>query len=325
MTLSHDDAIAIFRAELDRLNREDGTAVDPRLPVPIDWFALFRRETNTEWLVTDVWPVGRQCHMHAARKTGKSLVALFMACQLAVGHDPFNGNEQPPIKVAYLDYEMTEDDLLERVEEMGFTPDRLDGRLSYFLHPAIPMLDTPDGGSLLLDTLVAYDIQAVVIDTMSRVVAGEENNNDTYIKFFKHTGSRLKAAGIAMFRLDHEGHESGRSRGASAKADDVDIVWQLKETDNGHEFVRKAARMSWVPEKVSVAKHAEPTLRFTASQESWPAGTVEKAKELDAVKAPTDVSKRKALEMLRAGGFTPGKTIVVTAAIRYRKNRIMGV
>lgn len=319
------EALAVLHAELARIQAAATAGVDPRLPVPIDWYALFRRENDAEWLVSNIWPVGRQCHMHAARKTGKSLVTLFMACQLAVGRDPFTGTGMHPVKVAYLDYEMTEDDLLERIEEMGFTPDQLDGNLRYFLHPAIPMLDTPDGGSLLLDTLTAYGIQAVVIDTMSRVVAGEENNNDTYIKFYKHTGQRLKAAGIAMFRLDHEGHESGRSRGASAKADDVDIVWQLKESDDGWLFVRKAARMSWVPEKLAIAKHHEPTLHFTAAAESWPAGTVEKAKELDALGAPTDTSRRKAAVMLKDAGMVVGKTVVLAAAIRYRQNRILGV
>lgn len=319
------DMLAVFHARLAELQAVAREGVDPSLPVPIDWYALFRRESNTEWLVTNVWPVGRQCHLHAARKTGKSLVSLWMACQLAVGRDPFTGTAIHPIVVGYLDYEMTEDDLLERIEEMGFTPEQLDGKLYYFLHPAIPMLDTRDGGEALMATLTAYGVEALVIDTMSRVVAGEENSNDTYIKFYKNTGALLKAAGIAMFRLDHEGHETGRSRGASAKADDVDIVWQLKETDDGWLFVRKAARMSWIPEKVAIVKHTEPTLRFAATNEAWPHGTLEKARELDAADVPTDAPRRKAAEMLKAAGYVVGKTIVLNAAIRYRQNRILGV
>ena len=43
-----------------------------------------------------------------------------------------------------------------------------------------------------------------------------------------------------MLRLDHEGHQTGHSRGASSKADDVDLVYHLKEVDGngpttGHE------------------------------------------------------------------------------------------
>lgn len=320
------DMMAIFQAELESLHVVSNGQRDPRLPVPLDWYALFQRETTAEWLVSEVWPVGRQVHMHAARKTGKSLIALWMACNLAIGKDAFTGKPIRPVVVGYLDYEMSEDDLLERVEEYGFTPDQLSGRLCYYLHPAIPMLDTADGGSLLVETLSTDGVEALVIDTMSRVVQGDENSNDTYIRFYKHTGTLLRAAGIAMLRLDHEGHEKGRSRGASSKADDVDIVWQLREMDAGSmQLVRKAARMSWIPENVTVRKVTEPSLRFETASDSWPAGTLEKANELDACDVPLDASRRKAAEMLKAQGYTAGKTIVLHAAMRYRHGRILGV
>ena len=103
------------------------------LPVPVDFHALYGRENRAEWFVDDIWPAGRQLHIFAARKTGKSLLMLWIAACLAVGRDPFNGRPIPPVIVVYLDYEMTEDDLLERLEEMGFTADDLTGRLVYYL------------------------------------------------------------------------------------------------------------------------------------------------------------------------------------------------
>lgn len=302
----------------------EGSDIDPRFPIPIDWVALFKRTVSAEWLVNDVWPAHRQVHLHAERKTGKSLVALWIACSLAVGRDPFNNRVIEPITVGYLDYEMTEDDLLERVEDMGFDADQLTGRLFYFLHPAIPMLDTKQGGEALFDTLKYYKAQAVVIDTMSRVVAGDENSNDTYIKFYKNTGQLLKAGDIALFRLDHEGHETGRSRGASAKADDVDVVWQLKSTDQGFDFVRKAARISWVPERVSIEKLEAPMLHFSRVGESWPEGTMQKVYELHQASVPMDASRRKASELLKAAGYTPGKNAILQAALNYRQQSKVG-
>lgn len=318
------DMLALFDARLMRQGNGTEPERDPRIPVPIDWAALFARENNAEWLVENLWPVGRQCHLHAARKQGKSLVALWIACELSCGRDPFSGTVIPPVRVGYFDYEMTEDDLLERIEEMGYTPDDL-ALLHYFLHPAIPKLDTYSGGQALMDTLASFDITAIVIDTMSRVVEGDENSNDTYIHFYGHTGAMLKAAGIAMLRLDHEGHESGRSRGASAKADDVDIVWQLKVTEVGMDFVRKASRISWVPELLPIKKITTPTLAFQATTSSWPAGTYEKAKELDELGAPMEISKRAAITLLKEHGLLQGKTVVLMAALRYRKTRILGL
>ena len=323
MKLTQADALAIFHNRLAALEAEANGERPTHLMVPLDWHALYRREMNTEWLVENVWPRGRQCHMHAARKTGKSLISLWIACELACGRDPFTGVNVPAVRMGYLDYEMTESDLLERLEDMGYTESDHEN-LRYYLHPHIPKLDTMDGGKALLETLAYDEVKAIVIDTMSRVVAGDENSNDTYIRFYAHTGALLKSDGIAMLRLDHEGHETGRSRGASAKADDVDIVWQLREVDNGLQFVRKAARMSWIPEKLTVVRTTEP-LRFAASGEAWPAGTMEKVKELDDCKVPTDVSRRKASEMLKTGGYTPGKTIVLNAAMRFRQTRILGI
>lgn len=295
-----------------------------RNPMWLDIDELFGHVSNLEWLVEDVWPTQRQIHIHAQRKTGKSLVSLWIACCLASGRDPFSGKPRTPVNVAYLDYEMTLDDLRERVDEMGFTADDLRAHWFYALHPALPMLDTAAGGLELVDRLVDEHVRAVIIDTFSRVVGGDENSNDTYRAFFRHTGLPLKHAGIAMMRLDHEGYTEGRSRGASAKADDVDIVWQLKRGDNGLSFNRMQSRMAVVPERVNVSQHDEP-LSFSRIGVVIPNGTMDKVAELDAIDAPTDVSVREARRILKEAGYTGGKNDVLTAACRLRANRILGL
>lgn len=289
------------------------------LPERVDWDALWLREAHNEWLVEDVWPLGRQLHIFAGRKTGKSLLSLWMAAQLAIGRDPFTGAHQAPIDVTYLDHEMTEDDLLERVESMGLMPAQL-GRLNYYLLPSMPPLDTAAGGSRLMQLVERDGSQAVIIDTLSRVVQGEENSNDTYQNFYAHTGRRLKQAGIGMARLDHEGHEPGRARGASSKADDVDVLWRLEATDGGLALVRKAARIAWVPERVNIASTDDP-LSFSTGLPSWPHGTKDKADELDRIGAPVEVTKRQARALLKAGGLEPGRDGLLLKAIQYRKNR----
>lgn len=306
---------------LDRaLGRELAADDAPSLPEPVDWHALYNRTSDVEWLVEDVWPVGRQLHIHAARKTGKSLLMLHIAASLAAGRDPFSGRSQAPVRVMYLDYEMTEDDLLERLEEMGYAPNDLDC-LTYYLFPAIPPLDTPEGGRTLLELARRDQCVAVVLDTVSRVVEGEENSNDTFRALYRNTGLHLKAEGIALARLDHEGHEGGRSRGASAKADDVDIVWQLKATDDGLSLVRKAARMSYVGERVDLAKRDDP-LAFRRTDDSWPQGTREKADQLDRLNVPVDASKRAAREAIKAAGEAPGRDVVLLKALAFRRNRL---
>ena len=298
------------------------TVDNPLLPVPVNWHQLWARETNNDWLVEDFWPVGRQLHIFAPRKAKKSLVTLWIAANLAKGFDPFTGRPCNPQTVVYLDHEMTEDDVLERLEAFGFLPDQLHG-LSYYLLPSMPPLDTVEGGERLMQLVERDHATAVIIDTLSRVVKGDENSNDTYQAFFAHTGRRLKQAGISMARLDHEGHEAGRSRGASAKADDVDVVWRLQATDDGVALVRKASRISWVPERIDLTQREEP-LSFSSGLQSWPAGTAAKAKQLDGAGVPLNATKRQAIELLKSAGVEVGREALLLKALRHRQIAAVG-
>ena len=315
MPYTTDELIAMLHAHI----AADGFARDPMW---VDPHELFAGDTRESWLVEDVWPHGRQVHIHAARKTGKSLIALWVACNLAKGIDPFNGREREPVRIAYLDYEMNMDDLRERVMDMRFTEDDLQPTHWYYaLNPPLPMMDTQAGGEAVLEKLISANVQAVVFDTFSRIVQGDENSNDTYRAFFRHTGARLKAAGIAMLRLDHEGHKEGVSRGASAKADDVDVVWQLRAADNNAmQLVRKSARMAWVPEYVNLERIEEP-LAFRRIGVIIPNGTMDLVDQLDALDVPLTATRT---QLRKDYGIT-ARNNVISAAMRVRTNRIIGL
>ena len=71
------------------------------------------------------------------------------------------------IDVLYLDYEMTEDDLAERLESMGYGPDTDLSHLHYALLPSLPGLDQPEGGRAVVDLARSVGAQLVIIDTSS--------------------------------------------------------------------------------------------------------------------------------------------------------------
>ena len=302
----------------DRPGPENGSCVDERLPTPLDWREVFARDSDHRWLVEDLWPEGRQLHLFAARKSGKSLFMLWVAGCLAVGRCPFSGVERKPRTVVYLDYEMTADDVRERAEEMGFDAAQLAGRLCYYLLPSLDPLDTDAGGQALLDLVQRDGADVVILDTLSRAVEGKEDSNDTIRELYRHTGNRLKQAGVSVARLDHEGHQPGRSRGASAKADDVDVVWQIKKTQGRFAVVNKASRISWVPSRIDLDMSQDP-LMFARASDRWPPGTKEKADELDQIKLPIDISKRDAMKAMQAAGRVPGRSEVLCKAIEYRR------
>ena len=56
-------------------------------------------------------------------------------------------------------------------------------------------MDTELGGLETLAMMQHYESTVLILDTLSRVVRGEENSNDTYRNFYAYTGRLLKANG----------------------------------------------------------------------------------------------------------------------------------
>src|SRR5699024_8804063 len=142
-----------------------------------------------------------------------------------------------------------------------------------------------------------YDCEVVVIDTVSRSVTGDENENDTWLSFYRHTGLKLKQAGVSLIRLDHTGKDETKGqRGGSAKVGDVDAVWRMSRvTDDTYQLECEANRMP-VTEKVLVLdRHAIP-LRHTVQPggrvAAWEAKVEQAMKALEAAGYPVDGSVR---------------------------------
>jgi len=290
----------------------------------ICWPDFWKRQHVTDdWLIEPVVPAGRQVAVWATHKTGKSLITLEMVAATATGTSCFGQPPKPALDVIYLDMEMTEDDLEERLEDLGYGPDSDLDRLHYYLLPALPPLDTPAGAQALLGLVDLHAPALVVIDTMARIVAGEENDADTYRDFYRHTGLHLKARGVGLLRLDHAGKNTEQGqRGSSAKGDDVDVVWQLHSTDNGLELIRKAARMSWVPDRVVLARHEEPALHHIVTKGDWPDGTAALADILDKLSVPVDASRSAARAKLTLFNHK-ARNDLLGKALKFRRHRAL--
>lgn len=294
------------------LNSAEAGASDPF----IDWGEFWTRDRGEpEWVVDPILARGRGHSIYAPHKAGKSLFSLWVALQAVdAGH-----------VVVYLDWEQSEDDLLERLEAMGCTAETDLSLLRYDLIPNLPPLDTVSGGKALaarVDAEMTADPDrhvVVVIDTISRATVGEENSNDTIQAFYRHTGLELKRRRITWLRLDHEGKDPGKGpRGGSAKGDDVDVQWRLHQTEGGLELRRTLARMAWIPERVRLNKEETPHLTYTPTQESWPAGTVETAEILGQLGVPLEAPTRFAAAALKDAGM-PRRRAVIVAAVKWRK------
>ncbi len=219
---------------------------------------------DTQWLIEPIIPAKRSAALYAAGKTGKSLLVLDFVTAAASGRPILGGAPlETPIHILYVDQEMTQPDLQERLHSLGYAqPDQtLTEHLHYYQLSPWPPLDTPAGGQRLLAEALKVGAQLVVIDTLIRTVDGEENSADTIKNFSRHTATPLKANDIALLRIDHAGKDLTRGqRGTSAKRDDVDVVWLLQTATGtlpGKTMLtlkREAARVDWIQEDIHITR-----------------------------------------------------------------------
>jgi hypothetical protein len=303
------------------------------LPQPVNWDELRADDYDDEpFLLEPVLVEGRAHSLYAPAKTGKSLFILEAVVALATGSPFLARPASEPVDVLYLDYEMTKADLRHRLEAMGKLDADL-GRLHYFLIPALDPLDTAAGGAQLETLAARYNARMIVIDTTARAIEGAENEADTIRALYRHTGARLKAAGITTLRVDHAGKDVEKGqRGTSAKNDDVDVVWQLTGADDRLTLKCTHQRVGFLPPQIALRRGTDP-LEHTIIEDAWPAGTADLAERLDRLELTVNTGRPAVRQAIAEwNDANPHDRISATArlleaAIRYRRSsaQIRGV
>ena len=293
----------------------------------VDWTKLWTDDRpDEEWLAEPIIPKGRAIALYAPAKAGKSTITLAIVAAVATGSRILGQTRATPTNVLYLDYEMTEDDLIERLTELGYGPQDNLEKLHYALLPSLPPLDTIEGATALLHLVDQTKAELVVVDTFGRAVEGDEDRADTVRAFYRHTGLSLKARGVAVLRTDHSGKSVEKGmRGSSAKADDVDIVWQLSRTNtnkgDGVRLNRTHSRLSWVPPDIRISRietdHGHDYV-IDAQDQQWADGTRQDADLLDTLNIPIEMSARNASAIIRATEHKMSDKRIRTA-VEFRK------
>jgi len=293
----------------------------------VNWEKLWTDDRpDEEWIAEPIIPKGRSIALYAPAKAGKSTITLAIVAAVATGGRILGQTRATPTSCLYLDYEMTEDDLIERLTDLGYGPQDNLQNLHYALLPSLPPLDTPEGAHAILNLVDQTKAQLVVVDTFGRAVEGDEDKADTVRNFYRHTGLSLKARGIAVLRTDHSGKSVEKGmRGSSAKADDVDIVWQLSRTDtrngDGIRLNRTHSRLSWVPQDIRISRTETDyghDYIIDAQDQTWPNGTRQDADLLDTLQLPNNIGFNHAKTAIREAGHKMRDARIRTA-LKFRK------
>ena len=192
----------------------------------LDWREAFAAASvPVSWVLPGILEVGESGSLTGAPKAGKSLLALDWAAARAAGR-PILGEAVERSPVLYLDLENSARVVGERVQAMGYAPAELD--LLHYQLGGIGPLDQPRNAAAVIAKAQEVDAQLVVIDTLQRVLSGDELSSQGIRDLYRLLLSPLKAMGVSILRLDHTGKDPSRGpRGTSAKLDDVDQAWSL--------------------------------------------------------------------------------------------------
>ena len=291
--------------------------------IPVDWQQLFDDTPPEEdWIVEPLLAAGRSIALYSPAKAGKSLIMLEIAGAIVTGRPVLGHAAGRMRRVLYVDLENSRRDLRDRLVAFGYKAQDLAG-LIYLSFPSLPALDSPQGGREIVALAVAHQVDVVIIDTVSRVISGKENDADTFAALYRYAMAPLKGLGIAVARLDHAGKDIGKGqRGSSAKNADVDAVWTLSAAGPIVTLQCEMSRTQIEDQRLTFRRQADP-LRHEITAAA--AQTIDKVQmlmaKLDELEVPRDATNRQcqqALNRARIGLNTND----LRAAVRTRKMQV---
>ena len=268
-----------------------------------------------EWVVSWLISAGASVSLVAPAGSMKSLVMLALSLAVARGDRQFAGLTIPQRRrVIYIDLENTEDDLADRMRDLGVKPTDLK-ELVYLHLPRLLPLDSKEGGDQLLSICDAYGMgpgDLIVLDSFQRVVEGAENDSDTYRAFYTHTAAPLKKRRLTVLRTDNTGKDAERgARGSSSKRDDVDIELRMKRDGAVLEIAPGKVRISGV-ETLLLTYNTDDNGRLSFTTTGDPIrDSVSAAKaDLDRLGVPSNAGERAAAKTLKEDGGDYTRAII---------------
>lgn len=284
---------------------------------PVEWNTAFREQPQEiDWLKEDFLEQGTLSSLFSKPGIGKSLIALELAVEVVrAGH-----------VVMYVDDENRVSDTVDRLKAYRCTPDELDNLIMYSF-AGLPALDTDDGGMHLEALAEANKPRLVIMDTVSRMVSGEENAANTFLQLYRCSLVPLKAKGITILRLDHSGKDDAKGmRGSSAKESDVDFVWRLGRTGE-HLFSLECqkSRNGHVAfgQIINLERRYDPLHHIWDVQIEMPldqfAGII---RQMDGLGIPPSYGRDRVRSILRENNISGMRNDQLQCAIIERRNRI---
>lgn len=219
------------REPLDRMYEILASNTDEEDPLahPLDLQrALQEPPPPPRFLYAPLIPAGRRVWMVGPTESGKSIFALWVACELT----------RRGARVVYVSQENPRDEEIGRLYRMQ--PDL--SKLVMFHDAGLDLAQPKHARALRRQ---AEEADLVVIDTLSACWSGKEDDNTAVAQLDRDVfGPLIARTEASVIVIDHTGHKkigevrrgSTAARGASSKGQKADLTLEFISTKREHEF-----------------------------------------------------------------------------------------
>lgn len=280
----------------------------------VDWGTEAARsavaDRKVDWLIPDVMERGSLAALVGAPFSGKSLIALEWAVDMA----------RRGIKVLYLDRENGTRVTMDRLAAMGALDPTTLRNLEYVPYPNGVYVDTEDGASKVLD--LAKRRNVVVFDSWARFFAsGDQSSDGPANRAYNMTLMPLRERGTGILRLDHTGWGGEkRAAGTVVKMADVDHHWHLSSKGSKVTLTHVKNRTNVGPDVLALERLTGPLRHVPRGLDAQDASTPDDAQ--DGAQGPDDAMVMECLSALTEYGIDPDWSIRRTAdALRAARGR----
>src|SRR5690625_3457856 len=180
-----------------------------------------QRMAAQPWITTDIVPAGGVVSLVGGSGVGKSFIAVDMACSVASGMQWHGHEVDNPGSVVYVAAEGgggIDKRVLAWAQQHGMQ----DVPKLHMILDA-PIIDDQADAALVSETLaelsrrIASPVRLVILDTLNRVMPGEENSATAMAALMRGVEMVRQRLGCAVQIIHHTGHgEQQRARGSSA-------------------------------------------------------------------------------------------------------------
>jgi hypothetical protein len=214
---------ADFNKQYGKTNSADHDTIPP--VAPLDAWTFINLEITARQYVVEPWlPEKGLAMIHAKAGIGKTWLALYLAHAIATGGRFLKWSCPRPLRVLYLDGEMSASEMQERLGSIFTTQDGASKfqLVSFDIYDGpVPNLASEEGQQRVKPAIDLADV--VIIDNLSCLVADNGRSDAETWDSVQPWLLTLRRSGKTVIMLHHSG-KSGAQRGTSKRADPLVAV-----------------------------------------------------------------------------------------------------